>query len=318
MTISPHQQAIQARCFHPSGHFAEFPREDVETSIPARFEKIASQFPGRLAVKTGNRTLTYLELNQTANRLSHAILAHRGEAPEPIAVLTEHDSSLFVAILGILKIGAICIVLDPAFPTARNSYLLEDSQARLLVTDSTTLSRATEYAQERCRVVNVDDLDSTLPIDNPAVPLAADRFAFLVYTSGSTGQPKGVIQNHRNLLHDCRIYCNGLHLCADDRVALLYSCSVSQGLKVTFAALLSGAALYPYHVKRTGVTDLASWLNQEAITIYVSIPILFRNFVSSLSREERFPYLRIIQLGRTWLHAESSICIGSTSPAPPC
>ena len=58
MTDSPHQQAIQARCFHPSGHFVEFPSGDIETSIPARFEKIASEFPGRLAVKTGNRALT--------------------------------------------------------------------------------------------------------------------------------------------------------------------------------------------------------------------------------------------------------------------
>ncbi len=297
MIVSPHQQALQARCFHPSGHFVEFPREDIETSIPARFEKLASEFPGRLAVKTGTRTLTYDELNQVANRLSHAILAHPGEAQEVIAVLAEHDSSLFVAILGILKAGKICVVLDPAFPKARNSYLLEDSQASLLVTDTASLSSAREYAHARCRVVNVDALDSRVSIDNPAVPIPADRFAFLVYTSGSTGQPKGVIQNHRNLLHDARIYCNGLHICADDRVALLYSCSASQGLKVTFAALLSGAALYPYQVKQAGVGDLAAWLNQEAITVYVSIPILFRHFVGCLSGEDRFPCLRIIQLG---------------------
>src|SRR5262245_10049595 len=116
MPLSPEQQAIQAKCFHPSGNFIEIPREDVETSIPARFEKIVGQFPDRLAVKTESRTLTYRELNQAANRLSHAIRAHRGEAQGPIALLMEHDSSLFVAILGVLKAGKICVVLDPMFP----------------------------------------------------------------------------------------------------------------------------------------------------------------------------------------------------------
>ena len=297
MKMSPEQQAIQARCFHPSGHFIEMPREDVETSIPARFEQIVGRFPGRLAVKTGYRSLTYQELNQAANRLSHAILVHRGEAQEPIALLLEHDSCLFVAMMAVLKAGKICVVLDPAFPKTRNSFLLEDAQAGLLITDSTNLSMAREYAHDRCRVLNVDDMDSTFSIENPGLSIAADGFAFLVYTSGSTGQPKGVIQNHRNLLQESRLYCNGLHVCTDDRVALLYSCSASQGLKVTFAALLNGAALYPYRVQQEGVADLAAWLNQEAITLYFSIPVLFRQFVGSLSGQQRFPRLRIIQLG---------------------
>ncbi len=295
-TLPSLQQAIQARCFHPAGDFVEFPREDVETSIPARFEKIARQFPGRIAVKSGTGSLTYQELNQAANQFAHLVLETLGEAPEPIAVLTQHDRSLFVAILGILKAGKICVVLDPAVPRARNSALLDDSQARIIVADGPSLPRAKEFAREQRRAVNVDDRPSERPVENPALPIAPDRFAFLIYTSGSTGQPKGVIQDHRNLLHDARIYCNGLHLSAEDRVALLQSCSVSQGLKVTFAALLSGAALCPYWVIHHTAAELASWLNREAITVYVSVPALFRHLAGSLTGE-RFPHLRILQLG---------------------
>ncbi len=132
-------------------------------------------------------------------------------------------------------------------------------------------------------LLNIDELDSGFSIDNPGLAIAPDHFAFLVYTSGSTGQPKGVIQNHRNLLHDGLLYCNGLHICSDDRVALLYSCSASQGLKITFATLLNGAALYPFHVQQKGVANLASWLNQEEITIYFSIPIIFRQFIGTIA-----------------------------------
>jgi amino acid adenylation domain-containing protein len=297
MRLPPEQEAIRAKCFHPFGAFVEFPKEDVETSITERFEKIAGRFPDRIAVKMEKQTLTYRELNQAANRLAHAILAQRGEAQEPIALLMDHDSPLIVAIVGVLKAGKICVVLDPAFPKNRGTFLLEDSQAGLLITDSRNLTLAVDYAHDRCGVVNTDELDSRFSVENPGLSILPDQFAFLTYTSGSTGQPKGVIQNHRNLLHDSLLYCNGLHICADDRLALLYSCSASQGLKITLAALLNGAALYPFNVQQQGVADLALWLNQKEITIYFSVPIIFRQFASTLTRQRPCPRLRIIQLG---------------------
>jgi amino acid adenylation domain-containing protein len=297
MQLPLKQEVIQAKCFHPSGKFVEFPKQDVETSIQERFEQIAGRFPDRVAVKMRNRTLTYQELNQAANRLAHAILAQRGESQEPIALLMDHDIPLIVAIVGVLKAGKICVVLDPSYPKDRSVFLLEDSQASLLITDSENLCLAIEYARDRCGFVNINELDSGFSIDNPGLPISPDRFAFLIYTSGSTGQPKGVIQNHRNLLHDSLLYCNGLHICTDDRIALLYSCSTSQGLKITFATLLNGAALYPFNIRQNGVADLALWLNQEEITIYFSVPVIFRHFVSTITGQEKFPHLRIIQLG---------------------
>ena len=221
--LPPEQQAIRDKCFHPSGKFIEFPKEDVESSVPERFEKVVAQFPEQLAVKMGDRTLTYQELNHAANRRAHAILTQRGETQEPIALLMEHDSPLLVAIVGVLKAGKICVLPDPSFPKARNAFLLEDSQAGLRITDSTKLSLAVEYAHDRCQFINVGELNSGHSIDNPGLSIAPDQFAFLVYTSGSTGLPKGVIQIHRNLLPDSLFDCNTLHIRTDDRVALRHS-----------------------------------------------------------------------------------------------
>ena len=99
------QQAIRDRCFHPSGTFVEFPKEEIEQSIPARFEKIARKYPDRLAIKIGDRELTYDELNKAANRIAWAIFERCGEKTESIALLFDHGIEVVCAILGALKAG---------------------------------------------------------------------------------------------------------------------------------------------------------------------------------------------------------------------
>ena len=120
----------------------------------------------------------------------------------------------------------------------------------LLIADGENLPLAEQSAYQNCDVVNLEQLGWASSSDNPGLAVSSQDLAFLIYTSGSTGQPKGVVQTHANLLHDSLIYCNGLQICADDRIALLYSCSVSQGMKITFAALLNGATLCPFDIRK--------------------------------------------------------------------
>ena len=136
------QKSIRAKCFHPSNTFVEFRKEEIEQSIPERFEQIVQLYPDRLALRTRTHALTYGMLNEAANRLAQAIMKRHAEGQEPIALLFEHDTPMIVAILGVLKAGKICVPLDPLFPRARISYLLEDSQAGILVTNSKNLSLA--------------------------------------------------------------------------------------------------------------------------------------------------------------------------------
>src|SRR4026208_1052526 len=85
--LPPEQQAIRNKCFHPSGTFVEFPIEDVETSIPARFENIVEKYPERIAIKVNDRVVTYAELNGIANRLARRIVACGGDSHIPVALL---------------------------------------------------------------------------------------------------------------------------------------------------------------------------------------------------------------------------------------
>jgi non-ribosomal peptide synthetase component F len=290
------QQAIQAKCFHPTGTFIEFRKEAIEQSIPARFEQQVRQYPTRLAVKTGRHALTYDALNQAANRVARAILVQRGEGEEPIALLLAPDTSIVAAILGVLKAGKFYIALDPSLSPVRRTAMLDEAQAGLVITSNTAVACTSPSAQHGPRWLNMDALDASLPTENLRLSVSPDALCCIHYTSGSTGQPKGVLQNHRNILHNIRNYTNGVHLCADDRLALLHSYSFSASTMNVFGALLNGAALLPFHLPDAGLTRLASWLIQQDITIYYTGPSVFRHFVSTLTGEEQFPALRLIRL----------------------
>src|SRR2546428_7714758 len=123
-------------------------------------------YPDRPAVVSAELQFTYAELNQVANRIARAVLSHLGEGEEPVALLFEHGTFLIAAILGILKAGKIYVSLDPADPHTRIAYMLEDSQAKLLLTNTKHLSQARRLAQSRLQILNCDDVDASVAAGN--------------------------------------------------------------------------------------------------------------------------------------------------------
>jgi amino acid adenylation domain-containing protein len=309
VALSRPKPSIQGRRVGPTNTFIEFKKENIEQSIPDRFEQQVDRYPNRLAVKAKSHALTYDTLNKVTNRVARAILAQRGEGEEPIALLLGHSGSAIIAILGILKAGKIYVPLDPSYPQARMTYMLEDSQAGLIVTNNKNLSLAASLATHRatqnvCPVLNINEIDTSLSTENLGLSIPPDTNAYLIYTSGSTGQPKGVVHTHRNALHKIRGYTNHCHICADDRLLLLASFSFSSSTATIFGALLNGAAVFPFNVKEQGLTRLAGWLIQEEITIYHSVATSFRHFIGTLTGEETFPKLRLIRLGSETIYKQ--------------
>ena len=291
------RQPEQACRVHPTNAFIRFEKEETEQSIPQRFEQQVSRYRDRLAVKTRSHQLTYAALNKVANRVARALLAQRGEGPESIALLLEHNALMIAAILGVLKAGKVYVPLDPSFPYARNAYILEDSQAGLIVTNNKNHSLADSLGENGHSLINIDEIGATLSDENVNLSISADNLAYILYTSGSTGQPKGVVQNHRNALQVAMRYTNGLHIGAEDRLTLLQSYSVAGSVSNMLGALLNGASLFPYNVKEEGLAKLADWLIEEEITVYHSVPTVFRQFANTLTGKEEFPELRMIRLG---------------------
>ncbi len=282
---------------HPTHTFIAFENTAIEQSIAARFEQQVARYPDRLAVVTAELQFTYAELNQAANCLARAILAHLGEGEEPVALLFEQGAFVIAAILGILKAGKIYVSLDPAFPHARTAYMLEDSQARLLLTNTKHLSQAQRLAQKGQHILNCDDVDASIAAGNLGRPIFPETCALILYTSGSTGHPKGVLHNHRNILVETSNYTNDRRICPEDRLTLWHSCSFANSIRNMYGALLNGATLFPYDLAAEGFAPLAEWMRANRITILHTLPTTFRSFCDTVAADATFPALRILQLG---------------------
>ena len=275
----------------------QFPSEEIEQSIAERFEKQAAAHPDRIAIRSGGRSMTYAELNAAANRLGRAILHAAGEA-DRVVLLFEQGGPVIVAVLAVLKAGKTYVPLDPGYPAARLAELVEDSEAGLILTDDAHLEGAKRLASGRSLpVLSSDAVDPAGRGDDLGMRVAPDAIAYMLYTSGSTGRPKGVVQKHRNLLHFVRTYTNSCRITPDDRIAWLHSITFSASNMNVYPALLNGAAVYPHDVKRRGVDGLAELLMGERITVCQCVPTVFRHFLSGLTGEERFPDLRVFELG---------------------
>jgi amino acid adenylation domain-containing protein len=297
-----HQQFIRGNLIRPTNPFVEFRRAEIEQSIPDRFEQQAKKYPKNIAVKTENDEWTYEALNQTANRIAQTILALCGRGEERIALLFEHDAPMIAGLLGVLKAGKTYVPLDPSYPKERLAYILENSQASAVLTNKMNRSLAKELTKDTLQLINIDDIDFTALIDDINLHISPDTVAYLLYTSGSTGQPKGVMQNHRNVLHHIRTYTNNLHISVDDRLTLLSSYSFDAAVMDIFGALLNGATLYPINIKGEGFANLPRWFIEQEFTIYHSTPTAYRYFINSLTDGEIVPTFRLVVLGGEEVH----------------
>ncbi len=265
-------------------------------TLPDRIEQQAALHPDHLAVRAGSDALTYRALDQAANRMAHAILQQIGPGPAMVGVLLDPGAAAVAALLGLLKAGKTWVPLDPGVPPARLNLILADSALALLLHDAATADLAAALDGPAPRL-NVLPLLVGLPAAPPARAFGPDALAFLLYTSGSTGRPKGVLQTHANILHAIAAHTAALQLGPADRFILLTPFSHLTGCTATLRALLNGGAVIPYALTRLGLAGLTRTMLAEGITIYQSVPSVYRRWVGTLRGAETFPALRVVHLG---------------------
>ncbi len=256
---------------------ADYPKDSC---IHQLFEAQAERTPDAVALVFKDQQLTYHELNARANQLAH-YLRKRGVEPEVlVSICVERSLEMVVGILGILKAGGAYVPLDPTYPKERLAFILEDTQAPVLLTQQTLIERLPEH---RANVVCLDaDLtaiaqecgekaNSGVKLEDPA---------YVIYTSGSTGKPKGVVVSHANVVRLFEATHAWFHFDERDVWTLFHSYAFDFSVWELWGALFYGGRLVvvPYWVSRSpkAFYDL---LCQEQVTVLNQTPSAFRQLI---------------------------------------
>ncbi|MER8105695.1 amino acid adenylation domain-containing protein, partial [Kitasatospora sp. NPDC094016] len=245
-----------------------------QSTITALVEERVRADPAAVAVVCGEAALTYGELNARANRLAHALIG-RGVGPEHLVALAlPRSAELVVAVLAVLKAGAAYLPVDPQYPAARISYLLQDARPAVLVTTGRIGDLPGAESVDRL-LLDTADLDG-LPDTDPVVAVDPGHPAYVIYTSGSTGNPKGVVVPHRNVVRLFGTTRALFDFSAEDVWTLFHSYAFDFSVWELWGPLLYGGRLVvvDYETSRSPGRFL-ELLARERVTVLNQTPSAF-------------------------------------------
>ncbi len=269
----------------------------------------------RAAVVSKTSSLTYLELDRLSTQLAHALRANGVEMGDRVGIYLTKSVESMVALFGALKAGAAYVPLDPAAPVRRVAFIVGNCGIKALVTTQARLAGLAgalpSPSPVRC-VVLTDDSRNEVPVANtadvrwsglrhlPAVPPANDAIeddlAYVLYTSGSTGDPKGVMISHRASLTFVDWASERFRIRPSDRLSNHAPLHFDLSVFDVFASVKAGATLVlvPEEFSVFPV-NLARFIEDQKITVWYSVPsVLTRLLLHGNLKEHRFPDLRAV------------------------
>ena len=240
----------------------------TSVSIPVLFTAQVARTPEAVALTFGERSWTYYELEEAANRLAHLLAAHGAGPGECVALLLSRSAEAIVAILAVLKTGAAYVPIDTALPAARMHFMLEDAAPIAAITAAGLADRL-----DGCELLVIDVEDPRIaayPCTDLPAP-APEDIAYVIYTSGTTGLPKGVAINHDNVAQ--LMESLHAHLPATGVWSQCHSLAFDVSVWETFGALLHGGRLVvvPESVVRSP-EELHALLVTEQVSVLCQTP----------------------------------------------
>gem|GEM_PF-984513 len=278
--------------------FVRFPAAPAD--LGARFAAVAAHRPLHPALDGDDGTVDYATLAARAGGIAEALRRAGGTPGDPVGLVLHHGTSTVAAILGTLAAGRCYVPLDPAYPAERLAHMAAHAGVTAVLTtaDLAPVAAALSGAP-------VIDLATVPPAAYRVEPgVDPDAPAYLLYTSGSTGLPKGVAQSHRNVMHGVANHVNHLWITPDDRISVLTSFSFDMAVTDLFSAVLCGATAVAVDVRRHGLAHLARALHERAVTVYHSTPTVYRYLLDALDAGAGTPPagLRVVILGGEQMH----------------
>lgn len=249
-------------------------------------EAAVERGPDRVAVRQGDQELTYRELDERANQLAHHLQA-RGVGPDTLVTLCiERSFDMVIGIVGILKAGGAYVPIDPAYPKERLLFLLEDTNASVLVTQDKLIG---ELEGSDAEIVCLDTHAAEIakhPVTKPASDVAPGNLVYIIYTSGSTGKPKGVVITHEKLVisNSARIKYFG-H--TPENFLLLSSVAFDSSVVGIFWSLCAGGTLelIPEGLEKD-IAQIPKVIQEHKVSHLLTLPSFYRLILETSDPEQ--------------------------------
>jgi len=267
--------------------------------------KVVKKFPEKIALSSMNRDLSFSELDDQSDRLAHGViknkLIERTEKNDSsyIGLLFDHDIELGIAVVGTFKAGYGYMPLDASYPEARLTYMLDTSKCELIITSRKLASIANAIKGSRTVLileeVIAEEVYTNEKLTHNTTALSP---AYLLFTSGSTGDPKGLMQTHRNLIYHTWLWVNKLNITQNDKLSLQSAYSWDSAVQDIFSALLTGATLCLVSIKEDGLLPTLKWMISEKISVYHSTVPIYRQVVRLMEEHQMtWSSLRMLAVG---------------------
>lgn len=278
---------------------------DSTVLIHGLFEDRVRSQPDLVAVVGADEALTYDTLDQRTNRLANALVTAGFVPGEKIALLCDRGPHLVVAMLGVLKAGCAYIPLDTDAPAARHAQMLRIADAAALITDNVMRGAAEALAvtidRIPCLRVDAIGIDTTYPDTRPRVAISSESLAYVIFTSGTTGQPKAVAVRHRPVINLVQWVNRTYGVCACDRVLFVTSVAFDLSVYDVFGLLAAGGSIRV--ASRAEVKDprsLARIVELEPVTFWNSAPAALEQCIPYFSGSADAA-LRLVFLSGDWI-----------------
>ena len=294
------------------GETTDLPQD--ATIIDDFIERVHSS-PNAPALIVGETTLTYRQLDRKVNQLANYLhQEYQLGVGKAIAVILGRNQNLIIAILATFKTGATYVPIDPQYPSNRIDFIIQDSSCNVCLTESNLVSQLAPAIEKICldRIEHVwVEFDKNQPTFKPD----PSQTAYILYTSGSTGHPKGVMGCHISILNIIRSLRLTFDLDKHPEWRYIFTAPITHdpSLRNIFLPLTIGAPLYMYEVQHIG--HLVSFLQENQINAIHTTPSIYQEILGVLKSEETIPSLKYISAGGEKLDRQTANALREHFPA---
>lgn len=277
--LAPHEQ--QQVLFDWNQTAMDYP---LNCGVHQLFEAQVEKIPDNTAIVFDHQPLSYTALNQRANRLAHYLHQQGITAETIVGVCVSRGFDMVVSLLGILKAGGAYMPIDPAHPVERMRYMLEDGQPALVITQMSFYDqiKASGMCDEQIVCIDDDTLFQQQPIKNLSIPIASHQLMYVLYTSGSTGQPKGVLIEHGSVVNLLWSMKTALQPTIEDRWLAVTPVTFDiSGLELYLPLLVGACCVIASRETTTDGVALKNLLEQEHITLLQATPLTWQLLIEA-------------------------------------